>query len=525
MPKLLDKLKNWVVNNPTIVGLLESTQFTHRKVNGIAINSLVGYCRYRPHPWSTIHDYTSWDALTKSEWSARHLPAVNRNHPRSPQELSAFFNAGENQQLSDKSTTLFPAFAQHLTDGFIRTRMQRQDEDSSLRLQNTSNHNIDLSPLYGRTMEQTEALRLRSNDLARRGRLKSEVIEDEEWAPFLYRAPGEYSYPEFNVLDAPLGQHLIEQSQVKLLSLFAFGGDRANASPAVSMINTLFLREHNRLAGEISCHEPTWDDERVFQTTRNALIVAYIKIVVEEYINHISPTRFRLLADPEVAWTADWNRPNWITAEFSLLYRWHPLVPGTLDWNNKQIPVQDTFLNNQPLLDIGLTQAIYDTSAQRAGQIGAFNTVPALVPFEQSAIAQDHLVRLAPYNDYREYASLDRLIGFEEISSNPRVVEFLSTHYDSIDDVDFYVGLFAEDRKLNSPLPDLMARLVAVDAFSQALTNPLLSRTVFREETFSEAGWDMINSTGDVRSILARNSDAQLDQFVGMTQPNWRPAS
>jgi prostaglandin-endoperoxide synthase 2 len=65
----------------------------------------------------------------------------------------------------------------------------------------------------------------------------------------------------------------------------------------------------------------------VFQTARNIMIPMFIKVFVEHYINHITPLPFSLRADPSVAWAASWNRPNWVTAEFSLLQRWHSLMP------------------------------------------------------------------------------------------------------------------------------------------------------------------------------------------------------
>ena len=78
----------------------------------------------------------------------------------------------------------------------------------------------------------------------------------------------------------------------------------------------------------IEANNPGWDDDAVFQTARNILIVMFIKFVVEEYINHINTSKFKIMANPKVAWEADWNRPNWMTVEFSLLYRWHSLVPS-----------------------------------------------------------------------------------------------------------------------------------------------------------------------------------------------------
>ena len=50
-----------------------------------------------------------------------------------------------------------------------------------------------------------------------------------------------------------------------------------------------------------------------------------------------------------------------------------------------------------------------------------------------------------------------------------------------------------------------IGRLVGVDAFSQALTNPLLSHQVFRPDTFSDAGWATIQSTKHFADIVDRN--------------------
>ena len=47
--------------------------------------------------------------------------------------------------------------------------------------------------------------------------------------------------------------------------------------------------------------------------------------------------------------------------------------------------------------------------------------------------------------------------------------------YGHVGRIEFYVGLFAEDPRPGSDLPGLMGRMVGIDAFSQALTNPLLA--------------------------------------------------
>lgn len=507
-----------------IASLASSWPWLDKKINAIAINSTVNVCRHRPHPWSTVHDYVSWTSLTDQRWSARHLPAIERRDLPTPETLKALFvRKLGSQEFCKKSTCLFPAFAQYLTDGFIRTRMPNSsagEKDDPLRKQNTSNHQIDLCTLYGRTPEQTYQLRVKSEDVGKKGKLKSQTILGEEYSPFLFESDGVTVKEEFNKLDDPLS---LDKCPVTMRSkLFATGGDRVNSAPQVAMINTLFLREHNRLAKELEKAHPDWDDERVFQTARNTVIVLFIKIVVEEYINHISPAPFRFRADPSVAWNAPWNKPNWMTAEFSLLYRWHSLIPDDMKWNEKSYPVAETLMNNQLLLGGGLGNAFVSMSDQRAGRLGAFNTNAALIGFEVKAIEQGRLCKLDSYTNYRKYVSLEKPMDFTDISKDKAVVDFLAANYSSPDDVDFYIGLFAEDTERNSPLPPLILRMVAVDAFSQALTNPLLSEHVFRPDTFSAIGWNAIQSTRSLRDVLIRNIPHDIaDARVAMTQSNW----
>jgi prostaglandin-endoperoxide synthase 2 len=432
--------------------------------------------------------------------------------------------AGE-QLLSAKSTCLFPAFAQYLTDGFIRTGVPGQPETAANRARTSSNHEIDLCPLYGRLETQTDALRLNSEETGRRGRLKSQQVGGEEFPPFLYINGGAQVDPQFDgVLDAPLLSDP-PPPPARLATLFAVGGDRANTSPFTAMVNTLLLREHNRVAGVLEAQNPSWDDERVFQTARNIVIPMFIKVVVEQYINHITPLPFNLVADPQVAWAADWNRPNWISAEFSLLYRWHSLMPDEINWpGGAPIQLADFPLNNQPLLDVGLAAAFAGAAAQPAAELGALNTSASLLIVEQLAIGQGRSNRIQSYNAYRVQYGMSPAASFEEISSDPDIVAALQAAYASVDDVELYPGLFAEDRVAKSPLPGLMMRMVGVDAFSQALTNPLLSQHVFNAQTFTPWGFQLIQDTHDLGQILARNCPAgsvNPDDIV-MTQLSWR---
>ena len=446
----------------TLGHAVDEVGFLSAEASKLVVNAAVTTTRNRPHPWSTYADYPCWRGLTDRTYLARHLPAAYVDAASLPslEAVSALFErpAGGGP-LSTKSTCLFPAFAQYLTDGFLRTN----PTDNA---RTTSNHEIDMCPLYGRTVEQTNALRVQNPAPGNLGKLKSQMIGTEEFPPYLYDAAGRVTDPAFDMLDPPLfthGQALkapgaptppppAEMDPGAAQSLFAVGGDRANSSPFTSMMNTLWLREHNRIAGELERQNPGFDDERVFQTARNIIIPMFIKIVVEEYINHITPLPFNIKADPSIAWDANWNRPNWMTAEFSLLYRWHGLMPDVIQWPTGDIPLTHFTLDNRQLIAAGLDAAFSAASAQPTAKLGALNTAAALLPIEWDSIQQARDNHLDTYNTYRLAFGMTAANAFSDISSNPAVQTLLQNIYGTVDKVEFYPGLFAEDRKRRLPL-------------------------------------------------------------------------
>ncbi|MFF0946523.1 peroxidase family protein [Rhizobium leguminosarum] len=530
--KFVSRLRIFVLQNfAPFWSLVERLPFLSRQVNALIINNACNAASFRPHPMSTLCDYTSWRSLTDKTFLARAIPPAQPNADLpSVKETARIFMPQDGQRECPKSTLLFPIFAQYLTDGFLRT-------DPHDRLKTTTNHDIDLSPLYGRTMAQTHALRIRSEQAGEKGRLKSQMIEGEEFPPDLYQ-PSDTGYaPDFvdaqgaHRLDLPLGigDDWVDGEGFRR-RLFAMGGDRANSTATVAMLNTLFLREHNRLAGELEQLSPEWGDDRVFETARNIVIAVFIKIVVEEYINHISSACFRLKADPAVAWAAKWNKPNWMTVEFSLLYRWHSLVPQKIVWDGKLIDSSDVLLDNSKLMKAGLARAFQWAGQTPAAKLGLHNTAIFLendLTVESRALNQNRDRCLQGYNAYRKSMGMKAVDGFDCMTGNPAWQDELRALYGSPDNVDFYVGLFAEDSGINTPMPPLLGAMVALDAFSQALNNPLLSSQVYNERTFTAAGMATIEGTTCLWDVLARNIGSKTApdlraEHVRMTRSDWR---
>ncbi|HEY6798672.1 MAG TPA: peroxidase family protein [Kineosporiaceae bacterium] len=491
--------------------LLQVIPPVRRLLNKALIDRAVGRMPPRPEPLSTMAPYTSWRSLTDRTYAGRHLPPVGHQEegrPDVPTAASLFLRTGPTLECP-KSTVLFAHFAQWFTDGFLRGDRTHPSEPR----RTSSPHEVDLSTLYGADPGVTDLLRSHDG-----GRLKSQTVNGEEFPPYLCEN-GEIK-PEFHGLQVVDFDRLtVEQRN----GLFAMGGDRANSQFGFAMLNVLFLREHNRVAGILERENRGWDDDRVFETARNILIVILIKIVIEEYIHHIAPYYFTFRVDPSASRHAVWYRQNWMTIEFNLLYRWHGLVPSEFHVDGRAVPLREALFNNRLLTGRGLGPLIQDASVQPAGRIGLFNTDKALLETETESIDVGRRVQLASYNDYRRLCHFPRVTDFDQISGDHRVQRALSDHYRDVDRIDYYVGLFAEDQRPNSPLPPLMGRMVGVDAFSQVLTNPLLATRVYNEATFSDAGLRIISATRSLSDLVHRNVPAGSGPyFVSLTRRDWR---
>ncbi|WP_327709200.1 hypothetical protein OG912_11010 [Streptomyces sp. NBC_00464] len=481
--------------------MVHSRKSLHRRVNSTFTDLAVLKAPTRPNPLSTKSPYTSWPSLTDRSYVGRHLPPLADPHPARPalDTVTELFRRSGPTRPCERSSSLLPAFAQWFTDGFLRGHGATGDPRRT-----DSPHTLDMSQLYGDGEEATACLRAFEG-----GRLKSRTVNGGEFPPALCEG-GEIKR-EFAALKPVRFDEVPGQLRD---TLFACGGDRVHAHIGPMVMNVLFLREHNRVAGVLAAAHPDWDDERVFQTTRNTLVVMMIRVMLEEYINHITPYHFRFVLDPVRTDKGVWHRENWATIEFSLVYRWHSLIPSTYAIGGQDVPLAATVANGQLVLDRGLGPLFQDLSLQPAGRSGLFNTDPLLLPIEAKSIAVGRELGLAPYNDYRAYYGFPRVTDWQQISGDPQVCEGLRDTYASVDGVELFVGLFAEEPGPGAIFGRLLERVISVDAFSEALNNPLLAPRLFSPSTFSAEGMRIIRETRGFSQLVHRNLPEDDGRYV-----------
>ncbi|PCH61432.1 MAG: hypothetical protein COC05_01190 [Gammaproteobacteria bacterium] len=493
--------------------------------NKIASNKLASATTPRPNSyslWSPLgkldslpSEYLTWHTVTDKNFFDLHLAPANdgfiKTLPSNEEtddfpfgEITALFKRKHGLKES-RSSVFFMFFAQWFTDGFFRS------SHIDFR-KTTSSHNIDLAQIYGSNEEV--ALILRSGN---GGKLHSQQKDGEEYPDYLgelngsgvWQVKDRYKNLPYIADKEWMNAIFGELSQEQKVKLFATGLERGNSIVGHMVMSTLFLREHNNICKELASKNPIWDDDRLFHTARIINTVILLKLVIEDYVNHIAGLDV-LLMDTSFVEKQKWYRTPWIAAEFNLLYRWHGLVPDTL----KVAGRDESFVKNFELLTKeGLSNLLKAATMQVAGDISLDNVPEFLMPAEQAMINKGRDWRLRSFNDYRVKFGLSRLSSFDQLTDDVNLNESLSGLYGDVDNLELTVGLFAE-RGSFTLTGELQTAMVAYDALTQVYTNPLLANENFTAKHFTVYGMERINATKSFQDLANRNTNQQVPVSV-----------
>jgi prostaglandin-endoperoxide synthase 2 len=337
-------------------------------------------------------DYVTWRGLTDKTYSGRHLPAKREYDAQLPDlDIVKELMRSTSDVRSPRSTLMLPIFAQWFTDSFLRTKFNVNGPQDFK--ENESNHEIDLCQIYGMPETQTTMRSMKN------GFLKSQIIDNEEFPAHLFEETasggGVHIKLEFAGLytESNMQRGFANASKEHKLNCFAVGLEHGNSTMGNTLMNIIWLREHNRIAREIVKANPTWDDERLFKSARNVNITLLLKVVVEDYICHLAGFPFKL--DTKIAERERWYRNNRMAAESALLYHWHDLIPGTVEFGGERKDSSALSRNNRWLMKVGIDRACFDASKEPSGRMMLGNTPNFLVEVGKMSLTRKSLASLS----------------------------------------------------------------------------------------------------------------------------------
>jgi hypothetical protein len=251
----------------------------------------------------------------------------------------------------------------------------------------------------------------------------------------------------------------------------------------LSMLHTLFAREHNAICDHLKTYYPQWDDTRLFNVARliNAAVMAKIHTV--EWTPAILPNRglnaalnanwfgiatnlFKSgkhrktlaninIKNPELGGVVGipinkHGQPFGLTQEFVEVYRLHSLLPEMLeikrldadgDGNGEQIPLPETRQAGSPKTTkrIPMAELFYSFGNQLPGQLVLNNfpkfmqelSIPGNPIFDLGAI---DLLRarergVPRYNEFRRQLGLNPIRSFDDLSDDKQLVAKIKQVY------------------------------------------------------------------------------------------------
>jgi peroxidase len=336
---------------------------------------------------------------------------------------------------------------------------------------------IDLSMVYG-------------SDATRAGLLRSHV------GGLLLTSPGNLlplNNSTYFGAAAPLAM-ANDAGIVPNTSLFAAGDVRANENIELTSMQTLLMRNHNRLAAEIVAAYPSLSDETIYQVARAINIAEFEAIVYNQYLPDLLGTN----AIPNYhGYNSNANAGT--ATEFStVLFRvFHSALDNDISRdNNNGTPIADgsvdlatAFFNPTLINPAGVSDPFSGhistdidpilkgaaDGVMQSVDLKAVRDIRNLLFGPPGSGGSDLIARdiqrardhgIGTYNQVRVAYGLRAVTRFSQISSNPAVQAALQAEYGTVANIDPFIGALAEDHVPGASVGPL-TRAALIDQFTR----------------------------------------------------------
>ena len=346
----------------------------------------------------------------------------------------------------------------------------------------------------------------------------------------------------------------------------------------MSLLHTLFAKEHNAICDRLKQRYPTWDDNRLFHVARliNAAVMAKIHTV--EWTPAILPNQVLSTAlhanwygiltnllhtdkarqtvapinvrNPELGGVVGnvinkHGSPYGLTQEFVEIYRLHSLLPETLSVSRlgaepqaEEIPLIATRQAGSPKLTdrYPIPDLLASFGVMLPGQLVLHNfpafmqemSIPGNPLFDLGAVdilrARERGV--PRYNTFRRQLGLNPIRRFEDLTDNAADVSLLKDVYGDrpadVENLDLLIGTLSEGhRPTGFGFGETMFQIFILNA-TRRLQADRFYTTCYNEETYTKEGLDWLDDA-DFRTVLLRNYPALADTGLANIKNAFEP--
>lgn len=260
-------------------------------------------------------------------------------------------------------------------------------------------------------------------------------------------------------------------------SLLVAGDVRANENLGLLSLQTVFMREHNRLVEEFAAKNPALSDEELYQMARKVVGAEIQNVTYNEYLpallgdKAIKPYQgYRPEVDPRIS-------NEFSTAAFRMGHSQIEPIIWREGADGKAIPERDiallhAFFAPEKLAEGGVDPILRGLAAfiqeptDEGVSIALRNMLfgrPGKGGMDLASIniqrGRDH--GLPDYNTVRKSFGLAPAADFASLTSDPAVAARLQQAYGSVDKLDPWVGMLCEDHVQGSAVGETLQVMLA----------------------------------------------------------------
>ena len=239
------------------------------------------------------------------------------------------------------------------------------------------------------------------------------------------------------------------------------GDHRGDENIALYSMHTLWVREHNRIAGELKKLNSHWQEEQLFQTARKITTAVYQHIVFQEWLPKVVRSfhyrRYRALVNPGI-----------MNAFATAAFRFgHSLIPNefemlnqNFDRVNKPVTLQESFFNREIVTNNGIEKIMFGLVGNKSEEMDtefAFSIARRLFVKPGSNVYHDLTARniqrgrdhgLPTYGKYRHWCGLPTINTWEQLAKIMpwKAVESFKSLYKNPYEIDLFAGGIAENQ-------------------------------------------------------------------------------
>ncbi|XP_058778708.1 alpha-dioxygenase PIOX-like [Vicia villosa] len=353
----------------------------------------------------------------------------------------------------------------------------------------------------------------------------------------------------------------------------AISGDVRNSWAGVSVLQTLFIQEHNAVCDALKKEYPLLKDEELYRHARLVTSAVIAKIHTIDWTVELLKTD-TLLAGMRGNWYGLLGKtfkdtfghvgdgilgglvgmkkpdnhgvPYSLTEEFTTVYRMHALLPDTLHLRNihvppgdnksppliKEIPMKDLvgLPGEKALSQIGVGQTLVSMGHQASGALEPQNYPSFLrdlvsqnvdgtersdhVDLAALEIYRDRERKVARYNQFRRSLLLIPISKWEDLTDDKQIIKALKEVYgDDVELLDTQVGLMAE-KKIKGFAISETAFVIFLIMASRRLEADRFYTSNFNEETYTKKGFEWVNTTESLKDVIDRHYPGMTDKWL-----------